>query len=188
MRKINLLPWRETRRKEKQQQFITALGIAFAIVITIFSGLHGYLAHQKNNQMQCNALLQNEITRQNQARLSLKIIEEKTQSVMRKIHITEALQRSRTHTSQLLDEITSAMPSRIALTKITRTDQQITLEGNALSKAELSDFMHTIHAHSPLQSPILDVMKTQDKAGIEKKENTDKIQIFTLHFQKYTAN
>ena len=81
MIKINLLPWREELRKEKQQAFTTALSIAVGVTVCIFGGIHFQLANQQDYQTQRNKMLQDEITVLDQKIVDIKSIEEqKTRS------------------------------------------------------------------------------------------------------------
>ena len=47
MIRINLLPHRELRRKQQQQQFFIALGVVAAIGIAVWFGVHYYLRRGK---------------------------------------------------------------------------------------------------------------------------------------------
>jgi type IV pilus assembly protein PilN len=61
MAKINLLPWRAERRKQRQTEFVALLGIcALAAVLVVF-GVMQYFDSVIANQQQRNALLQREI-------------------------------------------------------------------------------------------------------------------------------
>ncbi|MDX1573742.1 MAG: pilus assembly protein PilN, partial [Methylophaga sp.] len=63
MAHINLLPWREARRQERQQQFYVALvaGLLFALAVLYFatSFANGLIEEQNSR----NAYLQQEITK-----------------------------------------------------------------------------------------------------------------------------
>ena len=62
MVKINLLPWRETQRKEKQQRFFILLSLSLIIVLSIFVLIHIYIANQQSFQIQRNTMLKYEIS------------------------------------------------------------------------------------------------------------------------------
>ena len=61
MTKINLLPWREERRKQRQKDFINAMELSALIGILVVGLIHTSIQGLKAYQGQRNQLLQNEI-------------------------------------------------------------------------------------------------------------------------------
>ena len=61
MAKINLLPWRETERKEKQQEFFVMLGAGAAIAALAVLLVHFQVENMIDGQERRNAYLKNEI-------------------------------------------------------------------------------------------------------------------------------
>ena len=61
MAKINLLPWRLERRKQKQKEFITMLGAAAAIAVGLSVLIILYYNGQISGQQNRNTYLTNEI-------------------------------------------------------------------------------------------------------------------------------
>ena len=61
MIRINLLPHREIRRKQQQQQFFITLGIVVAIGAGIWFAVHAYLEAEFDNQVNRNKYLSAEI-------------------------------------------------------------------------------------------------------------------------------
>jgi len=50
MRKINLLPWREERRRKRQSAFVVHLLASIVIAIVISGGIHWYMQNAIDNQ------------------------------------------------------------------------------------------------------------------------------------------
>ena len=61
MTKINLLPWREERRKKKQKDFINFMELSVLTGVLIVGLIHTSIEALKTHQEQRNQLLQNEI-------------------------------------------------------------------------------------------------------------------------------
>ena len=61
MAHINLLPWREEKRQERQQQFFIAMGLTLALAIIIFAIFNSHMNSLLDKQNQRNAYLQKEI-------------------------------------------------------------------------------------------------------------------------------
>lgn len=61
MAKINLLPWREAQRKEKQQEFFVMLGIGLAVAAAIVFAVHVYHTQLIEAQQARNKYLEDQI-------------------------------------------------------------------------------------------------------------------------------
>ena len=57
MARINLLPWRETRRKEQQKEFFTLMGLAAGLCAVVILMTHfeisGRIKHQEQKRNHC---------------------------------------------------------------------------------------------------------------------------------------
>jgi type IV pilus assembly protein PilN len=178
MIKINLLPWREELRKQKQQEFVSTLSIAIVFVVCIFGGIHFYLENQQDYQMQRNKILQDEIVLLDQKIVDIKNIEEQKTRLINKITVIHNLQRSRPEIVHLFSEIPRTTPDGLFMTKLTRTGRDLVFEGKAQSNALVSAFMSAIQYSPWLQTPSLDVI-TQDKLASDKTSG-EKMNDFIL--------
>ena len=61
MAKINLLPWREAQRKEKQQEFFAILGVGAAIAAVVVIVVHIYFSQRIEAQQTRNGYLEDQI-------------------------------------------------------------------------------------------------------------------------------
>ena len=50
MRQINLLPWREARRKQQKRAFGIVAGVALVAAGAVVGGVHLYFSHQIDTQ------------------------------------------------------------------------------------------------------------------------------------------
>lgn len=179
MIKINLLPWREELRKEKQKAFNDALAISVMCTGGIFAGVHFYISNLQDYQAQRNQLLQNEITILDQQIADIKNIEETKKRLMDKITVIHDLQRSRPEIVHLFNEIPRATPDGLFMTKLSRVGRDLTFEGKSQSNTLVSAFMSSIQNSQWLQTPSLDVIQS-DKSVIDKNSSNDKLNDFVL--------
>lgn len=184
MVKINLLPWRETQRKEKQQRFLILLTCSLIIVLSIFVLIHICIANQQSFQIQRNTMLKNEISIQDKNIFAMNILEAKTNQIISKINYINIVQKTRLDTLDLLNQLAVDMPSTVFLTKLTRIDREIIIEGKTQSSGALSEFMQQIENEALFQVPIIEKMKIPDDVSIENIKINDNFQLFTLHFQQ----
>ncbi len=183
MIKINLLPWREELRKQKQKQFNDTIAIWVMFSAVIFAGIHFYFDNQQAYQTQRNNLLQNEITTIDKKIVAIKDIEETKNRLLNKITVIRDLQRSRPEIVHLFDEIPRITPDSLFITKLTRTNRNLTFEGKSQSNTFISAFMTSIEKSASLTTPSLEVIKLQEKLATDKLGN-DKFQDFTLRTQQ----
>ena len=184
MIKINLLPWREELRKQKQQNFINALAVSVVAVAGIFIGIHFYIADLQDYQTQRNNLLQNEITLLDKQIIDIKNIEEQKTSLINKITVIHNLQQSRPEIVHLFNEIPRTVPDGLFITKLTRTGRNLVFEGKAQTNDLVSAFMSRIDDSPWLQTPALDVIKSPNNLATEKGIGEDEMSDFTLRTQQ----
>ena len=180
MIKINLLPWREELRKQKQRNFINASIASMVVTGLIFAGIHFYIANEQDYQEQRNKILQNEIALLDKQIIDIKNIDEQKIGLINKITVIHNLQRSRPEIVQLFNEIPHIVPDGLYITKMTRTGRNLVFEGKAQTNALVSAFMSGIDSSPLLQTPSLDVIKTPDNLATEKGISGEKMNDFTL--------
>ena len=179
MAKINLLPWREELRKQKQKDFYNALVLSVLVGFIILGLVHTYVEGLKAHQEQRNQILQNEITLLDQKISDIKDIEEKKSKLLAKIDLIQKLQESRPEIVHLFDEIPKATPDGVFLKKFTQNGTHLTFEGKSQSNARISAFMRAIEASPWLQTPTLNVIQSPGSQTQDK--NDDQLSDFTLH-------
>ncbi len=179
MAKINLLPWREEHRKQKQKNFIGALVLSVLAGFLILGLVHTYVEGLKTYQKQRNQILQKEITLLNKIIVEINDIEEKKRKLLAKIELIQKLQKSRPEIVHLFDEIPKITPEGIFLTKFTQTGSELIFEGKSQSNARISALMRAIEASPWLQKPILNIIRSQTKKSTDKTD-TGLLSDFTL--------
>jgi type IV pilus assembly protein PilN len=162
MAHINLLPWREALRKQKQREF--GLMAAGAVVI---AGLVVLLAHLHvdgmiQNQNERNAFLQSEITVLNKRIGRIQELEAMKQDLLARMTVIQELQSSRPESVHLLDELVRTLPDGVYLNKFSQRDRGLTMQGAAQSNARVSDYMRNIDSSDWFTAPRLGLIKTTE--------------------------
>ena len=163
MAQINLLPWREELRKQRQQDFIGAIGAAVLMTCLIFSVVYLYIDGMKDHQDRRNRLLEEEIKVVDSKINEIKDIETKKNKLLTKIEVIQTLQESRPQIVHLFDELAATTPEGIHLTKFKQTGTDLILTGATQSNARVSAYMRGIEKSSWLESPILKEIKGKKK-------------------------
>ena len=160
--RINLLPWREERRKARRQQFFAVAGlIAILAGVVWFLGygiINGYISAQDGK----NHFLKNEISGLDKEIEEIKRLKEQTDSLLSRKRIIESLQANRTETVHLFNELARQVPEGIYLKSIKQTGDKINLVGYAQSNARVSTLMRNLESSPIMERPdLLEIKASQ---------------------------
>jgi type IV pilus assembly protein PilN len=158
--RINLLPWREEKRKARRQQFFALVGLVSVLAGLIwFMGygvINGYIAAQDGK----NEFLKKEIAGLDKEIQEIKRLKEETESLLSRKRVIESLQANRTETVHLFNELARQVPDGIYLKSIKQTGNKINLVGYAQSNARVSTLMRSVEASPVLERPDLVEIKS----------------------------
>ncbi len=155
MAKINLLPWREELRQERQRQFaMSALLTAIVGVAIVFLVSMGFDRAQNQQNMR-NQTIQQEIARlQRQIRRIAELEETRARLLSRKA-IIEDLQASRSLTVEMLDQLAKTVPMGITLNAMSQQGMNLRLSGTAQSNARVSAYLQSLTDNELFLNPDL---------------------------------
>ncbi len=177
MAKINLLPWREALRKERQQQFYSTMGVFVVLTLCTWGAYHFYNTLRIDYQESRNQFLNVEITKLDKKIKEIKAIEKEKQRLSARIEAIEQLQGNRPLIVRLFDELVTSLPEGVSLVSVKQSGKAITLKGVAQSNARVSSFMRKLDDSNWLGSPQLDVIQAKDDKG-------QKVSNFTMRFNQ----
>ena len=163
MTRINLLPWREIRRKEQQRQFISVAAGAAVLMGVIVLYLHLHVSGLIEEQTLRNKFMQDEIAKVEAKIAEIKTLETKKQQLLARMTIIQQLQSRRPEIVHVFDELVRAVPPGMYLTKISEQGNTMVFEGVAQSNARVSAFMRNLDASSWFSNPKLDVIEADPK-------------------------
>jgi type IV pilus assembly protein PilN len=153
--RVNLLPWREERRKARRQQFFALAGLMAAAAAVIwflgYGAINGYIAAQDGK----NAFLKSEIAVLDKDIKEIQGLKEQTDSLLSRKRIIESLQANRTETVHLFNELVREVPDGIYLKSIKQSGNKINLVGYAQSNARVSTLMRNLEASPVTERPDL---------------------------------
>ncbi len=170
MARINLLPWRDELRKEKQTNFIIALLVMLAITGLAMSGVHYYYVDRIDYQKTRNAYLNKEIKKLDIQISKIKTFEAEKKKLQAHLDIIQRLQSSRSEIVHLFDEAVRTLPEGVYLQSLTQKGNKLVIKGIAQSNARVSSYMWNIEKSDWLTNPKLDVISTTRK-GRERLSN-----------------
>lgn len=144
MARINLLPWREEARRERQRQFLyTLMGtLVLGAVLVLLVGM--FFDQRISNQEARNQAIQVEINRLNQQIARIQELERTRNRLLSRKQIIESLQASRSLTVELLDKLAKTIPVGITLTSVRQQGKNLTLLGRSQSNARVSAYLQSL--------------------------------------------
>jgi type IV pilus assembly protein PilN len=175
MANINLLPWREAKRKEQQQEFFTLVGAGAVLAAIIVIVVHVYHSQLIEAQQARNKYLEDQITLLDKKIEEIKLLENEKEKLLARMRAIEQLQGNRPLIVRFFDELVRSLPEGISITEITQSGQSITINGEAQSNARVSSLMRNLEASEWLASPQLDIITVQNADDV-------RISAFVLRF------
>ncbi|MEM6935294.1 MAG: PilN domain-containing protein [Pseudomonadota bacterium] len=161
MARINLLPWREERRRQRQQEFYAVLGGAALMGLVAFVGVNMQLGAMQGHQDGRNQILRNQIAVLDRRIRDIEALEqERAELVERKLAIEE-LQKSRTEIVRLFDQIVRTIPDGVSLESVKQAGPRVTLEGLAESNAKVSAYMRSLEGSPWMRNADLNITEAE---------------------------
>lgn len=144
MARINLLPWREEARRERQRQFLYSLmgTLVLGAVLVLIVGV--FFDQKISDQEARNQQIQVEIDRLEQRIQRIAELEETRARLVARKQIIESLQASRSLTVELLDKLAKTIPVGVTLTSVRQQGLMLTLNGTSQSNARVSAYLQSL--------------------------------------------
>jgi type IV pilus assembly protein PilN len=177
MIRINLLPHREIRRKQQQQQFFITLGIVVAIGAGIWFAVHSYLEDQFDNQVSRNKYLQTEIDKLDKQIAEIQKLKDQTAALLARKRVVETLQGTRSEVVYLLDQLVRQLPDGVYLKAIKQSGTKVLITGYTQSQARVSTLMRNLESSPHLENPGLIEIKSAQVGTQRMNEFTMNINI-----------
>ncbi|RZJ85561.1 MAG: fimbrial assembly protein [Massilia sp.] len=153
---INLLPYREERRKRRKVAFFAGLGVAALLGAALVIAAYLLLQFLTQEQQQHNQYIQNEITRLEAQIKDIANLKAEIESLKSRQRAVEDLQTDRNTPVQLLNDLSRLAPEGIYLTAIRQTDKVVTVSGIAQTNERVSEFLRNVSRGSEwLEKPDL---------------------------------
>jgi type IV pilus assembly protein PilN len=155
MARINLLPWREEQRRDRQRQFMMRLLITFILgVVLVFIVGFGYDQKSKHQQFR-NDLIKNEILLLEARITRIDELERTRARLISRKQVIERLQASRSMTVELLDNLAKSIPVGVTLTSLRQQGSTLALIGSSQSNARVSAYLRELEENYLFLNPQL---------------------------------
>jgi type IV pilus assembly protein PilN len=163
MARINLLPWREEARKERQRQFLYSLmgTLVLGAILVLIIGL--FFDQRISYQEARNQQIQIEINRLQQRINRIAELEKTRDRLLSRKQIIESLQASRSLTVELLDKLAKTIPVGVTLATVRQQGSNLTLMGTSQSNARVSAYLQSLEEMDLFVKPELQYVRTAQR-------------------------
>ncbi|AMX01356.1 PilN domain-containing protein [Microbulbifer thermotolerans] len=165
MAKINLLPWRQEYRAQKQKEFQQV-----AVLVVMAAGFSLFLwmktvDGQIANQNERNQILQTEINTLNKQVREIKELKKRRQELIDRMRVIQELQGNRPLAVRYFDEMVRAAPEGLWLTSLARKGNAVQIAGVAESNNRVSSFMRNLDQSDWYENPNLTGVTARPEFG-----------------------
>jgi type IV pilus assembly protein PilN len=176
MPRINLLPWREERRKQRQRQFNIIAGAVAGVGLLTVGALYLLHDHWISDQNARNAYLTDQIKLMDDRIAQIKDLQDTKQRLLARMQIIQELQQSRPTEVHLFDQLVRTLPPGVYLTAMTQKGDGLSISGIAESSARVSAYLRNIDASPWLGEPnLVVVQKDASKSGAQAFQLTARV-------------
>ncbi len=180
MAKINLLPWRQERRREQQRQFFTLMGLSAVLVVLVVIAVYLEYTRQIGVQQSRNKYLRDYSTKLDDQIKEVSELEAKKSLMEQRMEAIKTLQRNRPEMVHLFDELVRIIPEGVHLLSLKQSSNSLDLIGFAQSNARVSSFMRNIDQSMWFTEPQL----ISIEEDLKSKEASIKFTLKAKHINK----
>ena len=161
MARINLLPWRAERRKQRQRDFYAMLGAAALGGLLLSLLIWFYYDRQVSGQSDRNTFLQAEIQKVKEQNKEIERLDRQKDRLLARKAVIEELQAKRSQMVHLFDALVRTIPDGVVLTTLKQEGDVLTLEGRTQSNARVSAYMRNLESSGWMTNPELSIIEAK---------------------------
>ena len=178
MIRINLLPHREAKRKQKQTAFIALMALGGIIGVAVVLVVSGYNASMISIQNERNQVLKTANTELDVKIASIADLKQEIEALKARQQAVEDLQGDRNQPVYLLDELVQNTPAGVYLKAFKQDGQRVVVNGVAQSQERVAELLRNLSGGSAwLEKPELTEVRAATLAG---SKTGKKVVEFTL--------
>jgi len=163
--RINLLPWREMRRREQDRQLLSIAVGAWILTGVILFYAHVHVSALIETQSKRNEFLNKEIAQVEQEIKEIAELKKQRQDLIARMNVIYQLQGDRTRVVRVFDELVRRLPEGVYLTSLKNTGDKLLMQGVAQSNARVSALMRSLSGSDWFATPELEVINVKEKGS-----------------------
>ena len=166
MIRINLLPVRQTRKRNTSIYQIVAMGGGIVFTVLIAMTTHLYFEGQIADREQKITGADAEIKRLEKIIGEVKELDEQKKRLLSQLAVIDKLEKGKRGPVRVLDELSNAMPKRVWLVNFRESAGSLSMTGAAIDNADISEFMRTLQKSPYFTDVQLKFTQASDRGGV----------------------
>jgi len=166
MIKINLLPHREAKRKQRKNAYFAMLALSAIIGLIAVLLVGAFFANNIANQVERNRFITAENTRLDGEIKEVATLKQEIEALKARQQAVEDLQSDRNQPVYLMDELVKQVPEGVYLNSLKQEGQRVALNGYAQSNERVSELLRNLGNNSAwLERPDLIEIRSANIGG-----------------------
>ena len=164
--RLNLLPWREMRRREQDRQLLTIAIGAWVLMVVIVFYAHIHVTGLIEAQNRRNEFLKQEIAKVEKQIKEVADLKKRREDLIARMNVIQQLQADRTRVVRIFDELVRRVPEGVQLASLKQSGgTNMALTGIAQSNARVSALMRNLSVSEWFSDPKLSVINVKQKGA-----------------------
>lgn len=177
---INLLPWREWRRKRLQREFILQLVLAAVLGGAIWFFWNSAVSARVEEQESRNAYIKEQITKLDDKIKEIEKLEERRSNLVERMEVIQELQGNRPTIVYLFDQLVKTLPDGVYYTSVERNGKNFSISGISESNNRISRLMRNFEESRWFEKPNLQNVSAEENAAEEENDQESQSNEFEL--------
>lgn len=165
MANINLLPWREEQRRERNRVTMFMCGAMLVVACLVVFVANLIMGGRIDHQEQRNAYMQGEIDSLAKVIKEIDDLKNKRDALLVRQEVIQNLQENRAQIVHVFDDLVSKLPKGVYYDSINKKDGKLNIAGKAQSNARVSALMRSLDASDWFRNAALQVVDVVDQDG-----------------------
>lgn len=174
MARINLRPWREELRAEKQRSLVVMLMGTVIIAGGLVFLWQAHVDSQIDYQQARNSYIERATTALDQQIKEIEQLRERREELLARMQVIQDLQGKRPVIVRVFDELVQTLPDGLFYAALKKTNDQLVIEGMAESNNRISALLRQFDSSQWFADPDLKKVRAADtgRAGYSKFDMT----------------
>ena len=157
---INLLPWREEQRKERNRT-TTVIGAVLLVLLA-----NTLVSTFRDGQNARNRFLENEIAKLDLVIKEINELRDKRDALLSRMEVIQQLQRNRSKIVHIFDDLVRKLPEGVYYDEVKKRQGNITMIGKAQSNGRVSALMRNLDSSDWFTNTSLQVVDVLDDSNL----------------------
>lgn len=141
MARINLRPWREELRQQKQKEYLMLLALVVVAAAAIWWTVRGFYDTQLQDQRIRNQYLNQQISTLDGKIEEIQALRDQREQLLDRMKLIQDLQGNRPVIVRLFDEMARVMPEGVYFENVQIADRDFSIKGKAENNASVAQLM-----------------------------------------------